>query len=167
MQTSQEDREHLTKLVKEFRTAMLVTCTPTHEMHARPLTLADTHNEADATICFPAGADSGNVAAVRAMAHVNVTMQDGNKFVSLTGMARVSQDRALIDRLWSDAWKVWFPDGKSDPNIAIIVIAPHSAEYWDNSGAKGIRYMFSAAKAALSGERPTPADNDQHAKVRL
>jgi general stress protein 26 len=161
----EEDRKHLAELVKDFRTAMLVTCNEAHEMHARPLTIAEAHD--DSTLYFPTGADSGKVAAVEAMPHVNVTMQEGSKFVSLAGMARISQDRALIERLWSDTWKLWFPDGKDDPNIAIVIVEPHSAEYWDNSGTKGIRYMFSAAKAALSSEQPTRAEHDQHAKVNL
>ena len=50
---------------------------------------------------------------------VNVVMQDGRRFVSLSGVASVVDDRALIEELWSESWKVWFPKGKDDPSLRI------------------------------------------------
>ena len=85
--------------------------------------------------------------------------------MSLTGVARIVKDRALIDRLWTEAWKVWFPKGKDDPSIGLLEVDVSVAEYWDQSGAKGIRYLFEAVAAYVRGTRPAVADDEQNAKV--
>jgi general stress protein 26 len=78
----------------------------------------------------------------------------------------VVRDPALIDRLWKEAWKVWFPRGKSDPSIALLRFDAERGEFWDNSGLQGLSYVFEAAKAYVRGERPH-VDPDQHGQVRL
>jgi general stress protein 26 len=62
---------------------------------------------------------------------VNVCMQDKRRFVSVTGVARLMRDRALIDKLWSEAWRIWFPKGKDDPSLCIPIIEPGEAADWD------------------------------------
>jgi general stress protein 26 len=75
-------------------------------------------------------------------------------------------DRQLIEEMWKEAWKVWFPGGKSDPNIAVLKFTAHEGEFWDNGGIQGLKYVYEAAKAYVSGETPKK-DELQHAKVRL
>ena len=94
---------------------------------------------------------------LQADGHVNVVMQDGRRFVSVSGVARVVQDRALVEKLWSEAWKVWFPKGKDDPSLCLLVVEPMEAAYWDMTGLHGVRYVFEMAKAYVTGTRP-PSD---------
>ncbi len=72
----------------------------------------------------------------------------------------------MIDRLWSEPWRVWFPDGKDDPNLVLLKVEPTGGEYWDNSGLEGMKYVFEGLKAVLKGERPE-TDATQHAKVAM
>jgi hypothetical protein len=51
-------------------------------------------------------------------------------------------------------------------DTVILKFTAHEGEYWDNSGMKGLKYVFDATKAYISGERPKP-DSDQHNKVNL
>ena len=74
--------------------------------------------------------------------------------------------RALIERLWSEAWRVWFPGGKDDPSLCLIRVEAREAEYWDNAGTQGIKYVLEAVKAYAKGETPA-VDNKQNAKVGL
>ena len=97
---------------------------------------------------------------------VLVTLQGKTKFAQLSGVASIVKDRALVDRLWKEDWKVWFPKGKDDPSLCLIAVDPERGEYWDNSGAKGLAYLYRAAKAYLQGTRPG-ASRDQAAKVQL
>ena len=76
------------------------------------------------------------------------------------------RDRALTDKLWSEAWRAWSPGGKEDPSPCVLKFEAKAGEFWDNSGVKGLRYLFEGAKAILQGERANP-DADQHAKVQL
>jgi general stress protein 26 len=96
-----------------------------------------------------------------------VTLQDSRRYVSIGGTARITRDRALIDRLWSEAWKLWFPEGKDDPDLCIVEITPHQAEYWDQSGLAGVKFVLEAAKAYASGTKPKSGESGDHAKLRV
>jgi general stress protein 26 len=80
----------------------------------------------------------------------------GQKYVSVTGEARISNDRAMIDRLWSTPAKAWW-QSKDDPNIRVLTVTPREAEYWDAPGA-----LVSTVKmvaAAATGSRPDMGEN--------
>jgi general stress protein 26 len=164
-QTPAEDRQQLEELLKDFRTAMCVTRNIAGEMHSRPVTIAEVTD--DCTIYIPTSSASGKAAEIEADPHVNLSLQSATKFVSITGRATMSHDRALIERLWSDTWKLWFPEGKDDPDLVILTVQPHTGEYWDESGTRGIRYLFQAAAALARGEKGDRAEHDQHARVTL
>ena len=165
-----EKRAHLREVVSDFETAMLVTRTPVGEVRARPLALAASETGADmledGVLYFPTSLASPKIEEIAADRRVAVTMQDKRRFVSISGTARILTDRALVDRLWSEAWKVWFPDGKEDPELCLLEVTPTAAEYWDQTGGKGLRYLFEAAKAYVQGSPPETTD-EQHAKVRV
>jgi general stress protein 26 len=164
--TDAEKRDHLKKLLGDFDTAMLVTRSADGGMRARPLAIADKRD--DGTLYFATSAGSPKVDEIDADAHVNVTMQDGRRFVSLSGVARLVRDRGLVERLWSEGWKVWFPQGKDDPSLRLLVVEPTEAAYWDNSGLHGLKYMFEAAKAYVSGTLPSSdADETHTARVKM
>ena len=99
---------------------------------------------------------------------VLLTFQDENSaYLSLRGKARVVQDRKRIKDLWKEMYRVWFPGGAEDPDIALVAINPTDAEYWDNRGVNKLEYMFESAKAYVKGEKPDVSDIDQHAKTNL
>jgi general stress protein 26 len=168
--TEAEKRAHLREVVSDFDTAMLVTRTPVGELRARPLALSAPETGADmledGVLYFPTSLASPKVEEIAADARVGVTMQDRRRFVSISGVARILSERALVDRLWSEAWKIWFPDGKDDPQLCLLEVTPTTAEYWDQKGGKGLRYLFEAAKAYVQGSTPETSD-EQHAKVRV
>jgi general stress protein 26 len=161
-----EKRDRLKKLIGHFDTAMLVTRTADGGMRARPLSIAE--SRADGGLYFSTAADSAKVAEIEANRQVAVTMQNGKRFVSITGTARVVDDRDLVEKLWTEAWRIWFPDGRSDPSLRIVIVEPIEATYWDVSGLTGLKYLFDAGKAYVSGTTP-PSDGDQEhtAHVRL
>jgi general stress protein 26 len=152
-----EKREKLAKLIARFDTAMLVTKMGDGRLRSRPLSVAA--HDGTAELLFSTAIDSPKVGELEHDGHVNVVMQQGRCFVSITGRARISQDRALIGRFWSESWKVWFPGGKDDPSLALVVVEPEEASYWDASGVEGVKFLFEEAKAYLTHQRP-PSDSD-------
>jgi general stress protein 26 len=161
-----EKRERLTRLLSLFDTAMLVTRTGGGGMRARPLSIAEAHD--DGAMYFSTAIDSPKVEELEADPHVNVVMQDGRRFVSLSGTAHVVRDRSVIERLWRPSWKLWFPQGKDDPSLCLLRIDPIEAAYWDMTGTTGIRYAFEMAKAYVKGGRPPSDDDERHtARVKL
>ena len=89
---------------------------------------------------------------------VNLSFADAGdqKYVSVTGTAVISNDRAKIKQLFSMPAKAWW-DSAEDPNIRILKMTPDDAEFWDSPG-NVISYVKMAA-AAVTGSRPNLGDN--------
>jgi general stress protein 26 len=143
---------------------MLVTRSDDGSLDARPMAIAQV--EDDGQLWFVTDRNSGKIADMMLDSEIAITMQCSNKFVSLSGVAAIVDDPSKIDELWRDAWKVWFPDGKSSESIILIHIKPTRGEYWDNSGLAGVKYFLKAGKAYLWGKRPE-SDASINASVTL
>lgn len=156
--------EHMYDLLNDFDIAMLVTRSNGGHMHARPMAVAELRRDSDAY--FVTSIESPKVDQINANPNVTLTFQSSNQFASVCGRVTVVRDQALVDRLWKEAWKVWFPKGKTDPTISLLKFEAQHGEYWDNAGAQGLKYAFEAAKAYVKGETPK-ADQKQQAKVEL
>jgi general stress protein 26 len=164
MATATTDKLH--DLLQDFDSAMLVTRTEDGQLRSRPMMLADV--DADGTLWFMTGRDSGKMDEIKLDEHVNVALQTKRKFVSISGQARIINDRSKVTELWNDAWKVWFPGGKEDPTLRLLRVAGEMGEYWDNSGTSGVKYLIEAGKAYLRGTTPdVEGDPKIHGKVDL
>jgi general stress protein 26 len=113
--TPSNKREHLLEIIKSFSTAMLVSQDADGHLHARPMHVAECRD--DGRIYFAASGPSGKVAELADHPLAAITFQGKLRFASLNGRVRIMDDRAMVDKLWSDAWKVWFPRGRSDPDL--------------------------------------------------
>lgn len=159
----EKSENSLYDLLKNFDIAMLVTH-HAEEMHARPMVIARLDKGMDTYLLTDA--DSVKIHEISKNPSALVTFQSSRQFASLKGAVVVTHERALLETMWKETWKVWFPLGKDDPNIAILKFTPHEGEFWDNAGLQGLKYIYSAAKAYIAGERPNP-DSAQHDKIKL
>lgn len=163
---SDTPHKKLRELLDDFDTAMLVTRSPAGELRSRPMALADV--EQDGTLWFMTQRQSGKTDEISADSHVNVALQSQRQYVSISGTAALVDDRRKVDELWNEAWKTWFPGGKDDPSLGLLRVNSTAGEYWDNSGASGIKYLIEAGKAYLTGTHPDVANDPKiHGKVRL
>ena len=103
---------------------------------------------------------------IAADARCCVTLQDGRRFVSITGEAALDQSEDRIGLYYEKSWEMWFPEGESDPTIALIDIEPEAAEYWDGSGWNRVRFAIDTAKAAM-GDEAIKGDSIDHASLRM
>lgn len=79
------------------------------------------------------------------------------KFVSITGEAAVTNDRAKIAELWTPDNKAFW-DSKDDPDIRLITVKPEDAEVWDSPGkivstVKMLTAAVTGAKMELGNNR--------------
>lgn len=158
----QEHREHLFRVLADFDVAMIVTHGIDDSMIARPMAIA--RIDPEGLMYFATPVETTKVDEILADPHVTVVVQSKTQFAAVRGVAQVSLDRALVDELWKETWKVWF-QGKHQSPIAILVVEPHHGEYWDNAGATGLKFAFAAAKAYLTGR--FPRDREEHAEVDM
>jgi general stress protein 26 len=153
---NENPKEHLKELLESFDTAMLITRCGELE-HARPMAVAKVETHGDVTtIWFVTSRDAPKSDEIRNDSRVSATFQSGSRYVALSGTAELAADPAKIKELWKPTWKVWFPEGKDDPKLELIKVNVTDAEFWDNAGTKGIRYVFEAAKALMRHKTPEP-----------
>jgi general stress protein 26 len=145
-------QKHLYELLKEFPTVMLGTFEQTGQtpsLVARPMSVSQL--DPSCKLTFITGIDTSKVdEALRARA-AHVIGQSKTRFFTVRGQIRVLQDRARIHELWSKLNDVWF-DGPDDPTAALMEFYPEEAELWDVSGTNGLRFVFEAAKALITGQ---------------
>ena len=124
------------ELLKKIDIAMLTTTGEGGFLMSRPLSTQDARFDGR-RVWFFTETDSPKVAEIRRNPKVNLAYasKDKNVYVSMTGTARVNRDREMIEELWNDAMKAFFPKGKNDPNLTLLEVDVHSIEYWDGPGS--------------------------------
>lgn len=152
-----EDNEKIWSLIKDARVAML-TSEREGRLYSRPMVASQ--KAFDGSLWFFTRKSSPKVAEVEAHRQVNASYASSsdNSYVSLSGVAVVVDDRAAIDAHWNEWIKTWFPDGKDDPDIALIRVDVDTAEYWDAPSSKMV-VAFDYLKARLSGKTPDLGEN--------
>jgi general stress protein 26 len=160
--------QHLHAMLEEFPTLLLGTFEQTGDtpaLRARPMTVASL--DEDCTLYFVTPLETDKVGEAVATGTGHAFGQSRSRYLSLRGEFHISQDRALLEELWSKENDVWF-DGPDDPRAAVLILRPIEAELWDVSGANGVKFMFDAAKALLTGAKlPPEKQREQHEKVHL
>jgi len=143
----------------DFSFVMLMTRENAGKARSRPMTIAQL--DPDCTLWFITSASTAT-----ATNDAQIVGQAGMKYLSMPGKIEVLRDRARMEKMWSKAYDVWFPEGAADPDAVLLRFTPFEAELWDSAGIKGLHYLFESAKALITGEPPTPA-KDQHIKTQL
>jgi general stress protein 26 len=143
------------ELMKKIGFAMLVT-RDGEKLRARPMSAYLERDEN--TIYFLTDARRHKDDEIARNPGVNLSFADASsqKYVSLTGTAMVSNDRAKIKELFSTPAKAWW-ESAEDPNIRVLKITPDDAEFWDSPGTI-ISYVKMAA-AAATGSQPDIGKN--------
>jgi general stress protein 26 len=122
----------LNELIKDIEIAMLTTYDQDGSLHSRPM--ATQKVEFDGLLWFFTRASSHKVQEIEREHHVNLAYSapDKQRYVSVSGMARLVKDRPKMEELWNPVYKAWFPDGLDDPDLALLKVSVEHAEYWDS-----------------------------------
>ena len=163
MATNHSPEQHLRDLLGKQKNAILVTHGTGGDIHARPMAIAEFEED---ILYFATAIDSPKVADLQADSRAHVLIQDGARFISLAGTVRVLRDPGLVDRLWSESWKLWFPEGKSDPHLCVLSFAGGEGEYWDERGPNAVKFLVTALKAYATGISPAH-DETEHGRATL
>ncbi|WP_162426384.1 pyridoxamine 5'-phosphate oxidase family protein [Pontibacter pudoricolor] len=156
-----EQNENLQKLIdkiKDIDIAMMTTADDDGSLRSRPM--RNMQIKEDGIIWFFTGYESAKSHELKNDSHVNLSYADpsNNLYVSVSGRASLSRDKAKIDELWNPAMKAWFPEGIDDPNVGLIKVTIDKAEYWDSPNS-AVVHLYGVVKAAITGERADPGEN--------
>ncbi len=154
-QDTTRDTDHAWALMEKIGFAMLVTQT-NGKLHARPMSAYVERN--DHAIYMLTDARNHKDDEIAQNPAINLSFADAGsqKYVSVSGSATISNDRAKIKELFSTPAKAWWPSAE-DPNIRVVKITPEAAEFWDSPGTV-VSYVKMAV-AAATGTRPEIGSN--------
>jgi general stress protein 26 len=155
------DTQHFAKLIKDIKFAMLNTLNARGQITSRPMTLQQI--EFDGALWFFASKTSEFVKDIENNHEVNLTFSNPKdmSFTSANGEAVVINDENKKNELWKPMYQAWFPEGLNDPNLCLLKISIHSADYWEAPGLKIVRLM-AFAKAAITGKSGDLAGKHGH-----
>ena len=144
----------LRKLVKGARVAMLTTVGPDGTLRSRPM--ASLKAPFDGDLWFFTRVATPKTEEIRDNDHVNVSFVDGddNRYLSVSGRASLVRDAARIEELWSKRLRAWFPEGKKDPDLALLRVKVDRAEYWDSKKAGMVALAGGPGRAAAKPAEP-------------
>lgn len=154
------DLRKLGELIDDIEVAMLTTRAADGSMVSRPLQTLKLDENGE--LIFFTGADSHKVQELTDDAAVNLAYAHpgDQRYVSVRGRARMDRDADTIEELWSPVQKVFFPDGKDDPNLMVLRVRVVDAAYWEASG-NFIARALDFARGMLS-EKPEDLGEQGH-----
>jgi len=152
--------EKFYELVYDIDTAMMTTRRA--DGHLRSRAMANQKRAAGADLWFVCRQGSAKLANLAQDPHINLTYyKDGSReWVSVSGLATVTRDRAKIRELYAEDWKMWFggegdplhgtPD---DPRMVLIGVQIHGAEFLEVNTPTPV-VLFELVKGWLTGTEP-------------
>lgn len=158
--TPAEITDRVWELAKKIDFCMFVTWDGERQQ-ARPLSSRVYRDEH--AIYFLVSAKGDKNAQIDQFPTVNLSYAEPGamNYISLSGTASVSNDRAKIADLWTDFDKAWWDDA-NDPDIRLVTVTPERAELWDSPGR--LVAMATMLTAAITGTKTDFGDN---ATVRM
>lgn len=117
----------------------------------RPMTVQKVSD--DGCFWFLSAADSEKNSEIFLDARVQLFFINRSdfEFLSVYGEATITRDKSMIDELWTDIAKAWFPGGKDDPRISVIRVTPLEGYYWDTKSGKLVS-MIKILASAVTGK---------------
>lgn len=154
-----DDLQKLREMVKDIDFCMLTTVDENGDLHSRPMS-SNGDIDPDGDIWFFTSASSHKVSEIEKLPKVNVSFADPDNqhYVSISGTAQLVRDRNKIDELWRPEFKIWFPEGKDDPDVALLKVSLEKAEYWD-SPSSTIGYALNFVSSLVTGKEPDLGEN--------
>ena len=150
----------LWKLIKGNRFAMLTHRHPDGRLHSHPLTTQNRSLEPGDPLYFFVARETELGQRLLADGNVCVSYADPDKdvYISISGMARISENLDTKRRLFNALAKAWFPGGAEDPNLELVEVEIQHAEYWNIKESKS-KQLFKIASAAVSGKQPVMGEH--------
>jgi general stress protein 26 len=158
MDTKKLDRFY--ELIKDMEVAMFTTRRPDGLLVSRPMATQARAEGAD--LWFVTAKGSPKLAEIRHDPHVNLGYYKDRtrEWVSVSGTARIVDDRAKIRELYRPDWRAWFGDegGKNDgtpddARIVLIAVDVAVAQFMQLNKPQAV-VLFEVVKGMVTGKSP-------------
>ncbi len=148
------------RMVEDIEVAMMTTRRA--DGHLRSRAMATQKRASGADLWFVTSTESTKLDEIEHDPHVNLSYYNNSsrEWISVSGVAVMSRDRAKIAELYAPDWKMWFgAEGDprygtpEDPRMVLIGVTIHGAEFLEVNKPKPV-VMYELVKGWITGKEP-------------
>jgi general stress protein 26 len=152
--------EALYEQIDDMEIAMMTTRRADGHLESRAM--ATQKRAAGADLWFVSREDTAKLRDLERDPHVNLAYYKDRtrEWVSISGLAKISRDRAKIRELYAPDWRMWFGEEgdprhgtPDDPRMVLIGVDIHAAVFLEMDRPQPV-VLFELVKGWLSGEEP-------------
>ena len=152
--------DQLYKHIDDIEIAMMTTRRPDGHLESRAM--ATQARAAGADLWFVTLEDTQKLRDLGDDPHVNLSYYKDRtrEWISVSGTAVITRDRAKIHELYRTDWRAWFPKGddprhgtNDDPRMVLIGVTVHAAVFLEVNKPQPV-VLFEVAKGWLTGSTP-------------
>ena len=153
-------RTKLFEMIADMETAMFTTRRGNGQLVSRPM--ATQQRSAGAELWFVTYEGAAKLAELKRDPQVNLSYYKDRtrEFVSISGRAKISRDRAKIKELYKPDWRAWFSDDGSpnagspdDPRMVLIGVKITSAVFMESDKPAPVA-IFQLVKGVITRTPP-------------
>ena len=154
------EMDQLFEHIDDIEIAMLTTRRPDGHLCSRAM--ATQKRAAGADLWFVTLAGTPKLQDLAFDPHINLSYYKDRtrEWVSVSGLAVVTQQRDKIHELWAPDWQAWFPKGddprhgtKDDPRMVLIGVSVHAAVFLEVNKPQPV-VLFELVKGWATGTSP-------------
>lgn len=152
--------DELYQLIEGIEIAMFTTRRPDGRLVSRPMATQTQAEGRDLWFVTDVESDKLDELAFDPQVNLAYYKDRTREWVSVSGLATVTQDRELIHELYQKDWKMWFGDqggardgGPDDPRLALIMVEVESVSYLKMDKPQPL-VLFEIAKGLVTGSPP-------------
>ena len=149
----------LADLISDFPIAMVASSDDDGRLVSQPFAMQQQHHAFDGELWFLISADASTAQRIAQRPAVNIALSAADSWVSISGLAELSDDADTIRSMWDASVEAWFPEGPDDPRLRALIVHADSAEYWDTPGGR-VATALSFIKSKVTGA-PLDIDSDK------
>ena len=137
----------LKELAEGIKTCMFSTDLETLPISSRPMGLQEVDDKGN--LWFISSRSSNKNFEIKEDDRVQLFFAQNSsyQYLSVFGNATIYRDQSKIDEIWTPIANAWFEQGKEDPDVTVIKVAPSDIYYWDNEDSKVVSLLKIAVKA--------------------
>lgn len=156
MENNQQSIDRFKDMMADSHTCMFITNdNQSNYVNGRPMAINKVDDQG--AIWFFSKKSSHKIDEIIQDREVSLAVVNDAKstYLMVHGTSELIEDKDKIKELWNPLMKAWFTDGVDDPDLIIIKVKPHEANYWDSSSSKMVQ-LVGMIKAMVTGEEYHP-----------
>lgn len=155
-----DDLKKLYEHIDDIEIAMMTTRRPDGHLVSRAM--ATQKRAAGADLWFVTCDGTPKIREIESDPHVNLSYYKDRtrEWVSVSGLAALSRNRAKIGELWAPDWNMWFSKGDDrrhgtadDPRMVLIGVTVHAAVFLEVNKPQPV-VLYEMVKGWLTGTEP-------------